>query len=58
MPRADLVMTGNSNVSSVSKAGYIITNRLSYTGSSTFTVGAIGGTSQALGVPTAATLIN
>lgn len=47
-PKADLQLTGNSTMSVNSKSGYVVTNKLSYTGSSTFIVGTWGGT-QALG---------
>jgi hypothetical protein len=56
MPRAALVLTGNSDVSVNARSGYVITNRLAYTGSSTFTVGTWGG-SQAYGSATKAALV-
>lgn len=43
MPKANLQLTGNTDVTVNSKTGYIITNKLSYTGSSTFSVGTWGG---------------
>jgi hypothetical protein len=56
MPKADLQLTGNSDVAVNSKTGYVIANKLSYTGSSTFTVGTWGGV-QALGNYTKAALV-
>jgi hypothetical protein len=56
MPKALLQLTGNSDLSMNSRSGYIIANRLSYTGSSTFTVGAWGG-AQGLGIPVKASLV-
>jgi hypothetical protein len=55
-PRASLALTGNSDVSVNARSGYVITNRLAYTGSSTFTVGTWGG-SQAYGSATKASLV-
>jgi hypothetical protein len=47
-------MTGNSTVSVVSKAGYVIAYELHYTGASTFTVGTWGGATRTLLPPTSA----
>ena len=55
-PRANLQLSGSSDVTVNSRSGYLITNRLNYTGSSTFTIGAWNGT-QALAKPTPATLV-
>ena len=56
MPRAQLQLTGNSDVSVNSKSGYVIANKLAFTGSSTFTVGTWGGV-QALGSMTPPNLV-
>jgi hypothetical protein len=56
-PRANLRLTGNSAITTTSKSGYVIANRLTFGGSSTFTIGAWGGT-QALGKPQKAALVN
>jgi hypothetical protein len=57
LPRAQLSMTGSSTITVNSKVGYVIANKLQYTGASTFTVGTWGGI-QALGTKTAAKLVN
>jgi Flp pilus assembly protein TadG len=56
VPRADLQMTGTSDVTVNSKTGYVVANKLSYTGASTFTVGTWGGV-QALGTATSPYLV-
>lgn len=56
MPKASLQLTGNSDVSVNSKTGYVITNKLSFTGSSTFSVGTWGGV-QAYGSNNKAALV-
>jgi Flp pilus assembly protein TadG len=55
-PRAHLSLYGNSTVSVTSKSGYLIANKISFTGASTFSVGAWGGT-QALGKPQKAAIV-
>jgi Flp pilus assembly protein TadG len=57
VPRANLRLWGSSSITTAPKSGYVISNQLTFGGSSDFTVGAWGGT-QALGKPQKAALVD
>jgi hypothetical protein len=57
VPRANLRLWGSSSITTAPKSGYVITNQLTFSGTSDFRVGAWGG-SQALGKPQKAALVN
>jgi hypothetical protein len=57
VPRANLRLWGSSSITTAPKSGYVISNQLTFGGSSDFRVGAWAG-SQALGKPQKAALVN
>jgi hypothetical protein len=56
VPRANLRLWGSSSITTGQKSGYVITNQLTFGGSSDFTIGSWGGT-QALGKRQKAALV-
>jgi hypothetical protein len=57
VPKANLRLWGSSSITTGQGSGYVISNRLTFGGSSTFTVGSWQGT-QALGKRQKAALVN